>query len=460
MKEFHPLGSFRKIVFSLVLAPILSYLFISFFFVHHYGFNTTIYGIDVSLKTQKEAETILKEQVPNYSLQCIERDGEMDEIKGQSIGLRFNEGCDLSQGWKRQHPLFWIRSVWSQRSYEIENLVTFDEGKLAYELSRLNCLLRTVVEPNNVGFEYANGSYRLIKEVEGNEIQVDQLEQAVKRCLQQGMQRLDLLEAGCYKTPKYRLDSPKTIDTLRLLNRYVSTRVSYQFGSDREVVDGSIIHAWLSVDEDLEVILDPTAVRKYCRYLSKRYDTVGITRLFKTSSGKVIEVKDGLYGWKLDQEAESKALQNHILLGDRVEKEPAYLQTAYGRGEEELGNTYVEISIAKQYLWFYKNGEIVAQGPVVTGNPKKGNQTVTGTYMLNYKQKGATLRGVDYASRVSYWMPFYGNIGIHDAPWRSSFGGKIYVRNGTHGCINAPYALAKALFEQIGEGVPIVIYDA
>lgn len=459
MKVFLPMGSFRKALFGLVLIPILTYLLISFFFAHHYGFHTTIYGIDVSLKTRMEAETILKEQIPNYSLQCIERDGEIDEITGRSIGLRFKEGCDLSQGLQSRHSLFWIRSVWSRQSYEIADLVTYDEGKLAYERSRLNCLLRTVVEPNNVGFEYANGSYRLIKEVEGNQIQQDQLEVAIKRCLQQGIRTLELLEEGCYKTPKYRMNSPKTIETLRLLNRYVSTRVSYQFGNDREVVDGETIHTWLMVDEDLEVQLDQEAVRNYLRTLSKRYDTVGISRTFKTSSGKVIEVKDGLYGWKLDQEAERNALQNHILLGDRVEKEPAYLQTAFGRGEEELGNTYVEISIAKQYLWFYKNGEIIAQGPVVTGNPKKGNQTVTGTYMLNYKQKGATLRGVDYASRVSYWMPFYGNIGIHDAPWRSSFGGKIYVRNGTHGCINAPYALAKVLFEQIEEGIPIVIYD-
>ena len=58
--------------------------------------------------------------------------------------------------------------------------------------------------------------------------------------------------------------------------------------------------------------------------------------------------------------------------------------------------------------------------------------------MLNYKQKGATLKGPNYEAEVTYWMPFNGNIGIHDASWRYSFGGEIYKRNGTHGCVNAP----------------------
>ena len=56
-------------------------------------------------------------------------------------------------------------------------------------------------------------------------------------------------------------------------------------------------------------------------------------------------------------------------------------------------------------------------------------------------------------------MPFYGNYGMHDAPWRSSFGGTIYQGGGSHGCVNMPVASAKKLFNNLAnQGVPIIVY--
>ena len=134
------------------------------------------------------------------------------------------------------------------------------------------------------------------------------------------------------------------------------------------------------------------------------------------------------------------------------------MQTALVNHENDIGNTYVEINLTNQYLWFYKRGKIITQGDVVTGNVSRGNATPQGTYTLNYKQKNATLRGDNYNSDVKYWMPFNMNIGIHDASWRSSFGGNIYQISGSHGCVNAPEYLAKKIFENIEPGTPIICY--
>ena len=112
----------------------------------------------------------------------------------------------------------------------------------------------------------------------------------------------------------------------------------------------------------------------------------------------------------------------------------------------------------KQQLWFYKDGKLINQGPVVTGNPNRGYATVLGVYMINYKQKDATLRGPGYEAKVTYWMPFSGNMGLHDASWRYRFGGDIYERNKTHGCVNSPLYLARTIYESIDEGTPVIIY--
>ena len=55
-------------------------------------------------------------------------------------------------------------------------------------------------------------------------------------------------------------------------------------------------------------------------------------------------------------------------------------------------------------------------------------------------------------------MPFNGGIGMHDAYWRSSFGGRIYKTNGSHGCINLPPAVAKTIYENISAGMPVLCY--
>ena len=55
-------------------------------------------------------------------------------------------------------------------------------------------------------------------------------------------------------------------------------------------------------------------------------------------------------------------------------------------------------------------------------------------------------------------MPFYGNIyGLHDATWRSYFGGTIYEYDGSHGCINMPLSVARRLYETIKVGTMVRI---
>lgn len=441
-----------------ILSIILIYLIISLYFINHFFFNTVINGIDLSLKAHNETGHVVRNYIKGYKLQLIERNGGTQEITGQAIQMQYNKGNSIPEILRKKNPLTWISSLFKEQKYYVNDLFVYDVNDLDNEINNLNCLKKDIIEPQNVDFKYSSGSYELIEEVQGNKILKDKLYEAIKLSILKGDLKLDIDEKRCYNNPKYTLNSDKTPETLRLLNKYVSANINYKFGSESEIVDGDKINKWLIIDENLDVLIDKTGVMGYIKELSRKYDTVGMKRSFKTSTGKVIEVEGGLYGWKIDLAAETKALLKNIDLGETLEKEPIYAQKALLRGADEIGDTYVEVNITRQYLWFYKNGKLITQGPVVTGNPNRGHSTVTGTYMLNYKQKDATLRGTNYASEVTYWMPFFGNMGIHDASWRHSFGGEIYKRNGTHGCINAPLYLAKTIFDNIEEGIPIISY--
>ena len=101
---------------------------------------------------------------------------------------------------------------------------------------------------------------------------------------------------------------------------------------------------------------------------------------------------------------------------------------------------------------------LITEGDIVSGNVNNDCATPAGIYSLVYKQKDTVLKGEGYASPVDFWMPFNGGIGIHDASWRYTFGGSIYVSNGSHGCINAPHSLANAIYNNIESGTPIICY--
>ena len=59
---------------------------------------------------------------------------------------------------------------------------------------------------------------------------------------------------------------------------------------------------------------------------------------------------------------------------------------------------------------------------------------------------------------VTYWMPFHDGQGLHDASWRSNFGGNIYQTNGSHGCVNLPTYAAATIYSYIDSNYPIVLY--
>jgi len=443
----------------LITSMVLIYLLISLYFINHFLFNTVINGVDVSLKTYDAADSIIRNYTKDYKLQLIERNEKMEEITGWDIEMRYNQKSSISKIHQMQNKVGWITSLCKEQKYCSEDLFGYNKEKLDNKINKLECLNKNIIEPQNVSFKYSSGSYEWIKEIDGNKVYKDKLYKAIQMSILNGKTKLDLNKNLCYQNPKYILSSDKTLETKNLLNKYVTAEITYVFGSENEKLEKNVIYQWLSVDEQLEVVINKKAVKQYVNWLSKKYDTVGVARKIKTSTNKIIEVKGGFYGWKINNVAETAALLENIRQGEVIQKEPIYTQRALYRDEDDIGNTYIEINITRQHLWFYKEGKLVTQGAIVTGNPNKGNSTEVGVYMLNYKQKGSTLIGPNYEAEVTYWMPFNGNIGIHDASWRYSFGSNIYTRNGSHGCINAPLYLAKTIFENIDEGTPVICYE-
>lgn len=244
--------------------------------------------------------------------------------------------------------------------------------------------------------------------------------------------------------------------------------VTYQLPNNQtEVLDGLTISTWVNGSQGLTVSVDAAKVAAYVQGLRNKYDTPAGTQTWQSADGTAKSIKTD-YGWHIDQAKETEALIANIQSLQSVTREPVYASRAVQTEMPQWGKTFVEIDISSQHVYFYQNGNCVWDSKCVTGTATDPDRaTPTGVFALKYKQRDRVLRGrinpqtgkPSYESPVAYWMPFNGNIGLHDANWRSSFGGNIYLKSGSHGCINLPPKNAKTLYELITPGTVIVVCD-
>ena len=127
-----------------------------------------------------------------------------------------------------------------------------------------------------------------------------------------------------------------------------------------------------------------------------------------------------------------------------------------------FAGTYVDVDITAQTMTTYVGGIAVVGSPCVTGAAGR-HDTTKGVFTIKSKETSRYLQGMNdngtkYKSYVNFWMPFNGGEGLHDASWRSVFGGSIYMSGGSHGCVNLPYEAAAALYSIAFVGMPVIVH--
>ena len=238
----------------------------------------------------------------------------------------------------------------------------------------------------------------------------------------------------------------------------VSIRI--RFKDVEETLTSQTLASWIDQADPHATSISEDQLHAYVTHLAERFNTIGHSRTFITSYKVPITLYSGNYGWKLDEWGTFEMLKKAIAQNGSRTLFPKWVQEGgdfYGTNSD-IGDSYIEIDLNAQKLWLYKDGEKLLETDFVSGTKNTDRETPGGVYYIYYKQSPAVLRGADYESPVNFWMPYNGNIGLHDAPWRSEFGGQIYQTDGSHGCINLPYDAAKKIYETVDIGYPVVSY--
>ena len=455
-----------RIILIIAGVLVLAYLGTALFFNSHFYFFTKINGTEFSAKTVEQVEKYMEGQVADYELTLEEIDGGTEGIDGSDIDLEYVKGDELNKLLKEQNPLLWITALWNRPEITAPVGVEFDESKLTEVLNNLTCMdPEEQVKSKSARPVFENTEFVIQPEVVGSEIDKEKFGEAVKTAVGGFVSTLDMEEAGCYILPAFTSESEEVTAAKDKMNSYLGAHITYDFSPYTEVVDSSVISQWITVDDSMNVTFNQDAVRAYIQDLANKYDTYGKTRTITTGSGNTAQVEGGSYGWQIDQEAEYTALTANIEKAETVTREPQYARRAASHEGNDFGTSYVEIDLTNQHVWVFVNGQCVVETDCVTGNPNQGNGTPQGTYSIAYKQQDTTLRGpkkedgtYEWESPVSYWMPFNGGIGLHDASWQPTFGGDWYLSHGSHGCVNLPPSVAPTVYANIEAGTPVVCH--
>ncbi len=420
--------------------------------------GTSINGMDVSRMTVSEVVRSMSAVADKYKFRMDFRDGTY-EIAARDIDLRYNRKTGLRKMMWQQ-----LRSDGQQLEFYEPDLFVYDENKLEAMLEACEELRpEHMTPPENASMYYDKEADKFVLEAgaPGTLLNPAAVAGRAEKCIDFLVRELDVDELGFYEEAVLTPDGPLSSEVLAEADALTDVDVEYLFhDAETERVNRKLLAPMISLNKQLEPEIDQQQLKKAIRKMTERHAVEEATIFFETTDGDEIPFTYTAEDDAVDQKKLLKDIMKCIAGKKHEERAVAYTGEA-AENDNNFGGNYIEVDLSEQMLYLYKDGKMVMSTEIVSGSTRKRSRmTPTGVYRVYSMLRNVTLKGDDYESKVSYWMPFRGGYGLHDATWRSYFGGSIYQYNGSHGCVNMPLDKARELYETIDVGYRVVVYDA
>lgn len=309
---------------------------------------------------------------------------------------------------------------------------------------------------------FDGGAYAIKPETPGTQLERDKVEQALLQAIaglsvsdQTSMELVfEVTDCGPYRAAAVTAENG-VFNYAALLERDSAgiTIPVTLLGQTRTLDVASVVTA----DEDGVVHADRAALEQLAAQWAGECRAVDTPYILDSYVEGPIELDFLEVTYELNQAALVDLLAEQVVMLDGTPVEAPFYCTREGQ-PFALEGTFVEVDVDNQQMTFYKDGEVVVNTDVVTGYPW-GHWTPPGLYAVQNKDTDCWLYGEDYTVFVKYWVGFHGAYGLHDASWRTIFGGKKYLSDGSHGCVNTPEEAMAQIFAEIEVGVPVVVHD-
>ena len=451
------------------LGPACYYTDISGSGKHKFIFGTVINGQYCTGLNIDEANRILTDAY-QYQTAVIHTDEEDYLLDTQAAGLSVDYTAGLNDILSRQNPFMWMLYLNDINEYEISPTYLLDEEMFADAYNKLEVGSKTqgsqnvVIRLTDDGYVLEDNKHAVLK--------TEPFGKYVREELLKG--DLDIsADKTFYDTPSYTSDEKELVYLFEKINRIQNKKVTYSFGRDIVKIP-PYDWACLLCESDTPVTMfnTPDMVRKYIDFeidedravayiddLLLMYNTYN-NKYFKTHSGDWVYVKKGNYGNKINIAKEEEWFKEFVNSeSERSTRTCEYLvEAAKYKEMNDFGDTFIEISLDEQHLWYYVDGEIFVDTPITSGSLYHGGTDPRVVFVYT-KIPNKWLTGPTWHSFVKYWVAIQGAIGIHDASWRSKYGGDEYKYNGSHGCINTPLEAMEKIYVNVEIGTPVIVYS-
>lgn len=357
------------------------------------------------------------------------------------------------------------KTQWKDQEHSSQRSVVVDLSNLSLApvLEDLDAMPRQ--EAENAYVEFVDGKFLLHDEVEGNMLQLQTVQQSLMGTLtgltvshtSAPQARVELTDADCYLQPEVTVANAFFDFDSMLRDSIKDMTVTVKFHNGTEVLDSDMIASLLSTTDKGKVQVKRDALWETIVGWAEKYKETKASYLLDTYVEGIKPIDILKVDYDVNGDELLATLMDELVNLKSLEVECPYYCWRNGLAFE-LKDHYVEVDITNQTMTYFKDGEVVVSTPIVSG-ATWGYPTPQGLYKVENKDTNCWLSGEDYNVHVDYWIGVIGwQIGIHDADWRTIFGGQQYVREGSHGCINTPKEAVIPIFENIEVGVPVLIH--
>ncbi len=436
--------------------------------------NTTINGVDVSKMTLAEATELLKpDEMPGLVL--TKKDGTAITISANEFDYKDDTEQQVQKIYSNIDRKMWFKSLFSTFSYNFTANVTYDESKLTQALDKI---VWGVTEPKNAYIAHTEEGFIIVDATEGDTLDYSKLKPFILNKVHSDVFNINIADCDCFY--KAEIQAEDLEDQLAFYQKLGDFTVTIDFDYTQEKLTLEDYSTWMTFSEDgTSYTVNKDEVAQYVGHLADVYDTYGKARAFHaTLQGDIMveQGSQGTYGWKMDQAKTTDELIKALEAGESVTLNPIY-ESRYDKegyayftyaglesarsAESDIGDTYIEVDLTAQHMWYYQNGEVLFEtDQIVSGlYTEQSRVTPEGIYEILEKQSPYKMTGDGYTNvPCTYWLrASYEGIGFHDLS-RGAYGGKIYLTDGSHGCINMKYAEVQKLYSLVAVGTPVVMY--
>lgn len=431
--------------------------------------GVTVANKPIGWATQASARTKLSGTPQDYKLDIVVGSKHFSTTSN-SIGVQYDVDKTVELAYSAARgPLAIVDLIGSTQKRNSGYVYSIDSDKLAHFTTKVADQVGSL--PVNATFKVVDGQLQTVPEQSGLTIKPETLQRLITSSLTNSQSQTIHISPELVQ-PDIKVE--QLGDARRQATAQLSRTISLQYQGKTYTASPTNIGYWLVFKpiehangrSELSVEIDETQVKGWVQSVANEVNIEPKTKKIVVADGTTSVEQEGQDGLAVNQDKASEEVISAMQAGKNLSFDLTSAPVAFKTTTTYAGGLsdarYIEINLSTQHLWAYQDHKVIYSSPVTSGATGAGFPTVTGTFHIYYKTVNTYLNGHPYGYNynvfVQYWMPFYLGYGMHDASWRSSFGGQDYYYGGSHGCVNMPLATAAFLYSWADVGTTVWIH--